>query len=1127
MTKLSKTSDINLDKIVSDLRKTARSSTNEEEFKMSATSIINENIVTVLDLKMGRFEYSLVSGARADALYGHVLIEYKAPGILSTASGFTKAKEQIINYIISEAGAKERFRYFFGIIIGDMIGFVKFNTITEDWVVRGPYEINKEAVLKIVEALRGLRRKKLCAEELLRDFGPGSEVASAVIAMFYDKLVNTKSPKTALLFEDWVRIFSQITGYKEEDLQGLDAFYDTKGKDYTKLLFCIHSYYALLMKIIAAELAYLYGAGRYLKSYVAELEDKYMGGIEEFKNSMKDLEEGGLFKKLLKIRNFIEGGYFSWYVEEFDKELMDVVAEIARRLSDYEPATPVLEPEETKDMLKIIYQELVPRPIRHNLGEYYTPDWLAQFLLDRVEFTLDSFEKFAADSQDATKPLELRLLDPACGSGTFLIEALKRLRLYAEEHYITDMMSEYVINNIIGIDLNPLAVLAARTNYLLNIGDLLSYTSDIEIPVYLADSVTIRKKAAVYGTVYRVKTAAGEFRIPSSIVDNSKNLRKILPIIEECVELRYSPEEFERRMKNTSVDLSDSEIEGIKNGLYILLLTLETEGKDHIWLTILLNAFAPLFIGKFDYVVGNPPWVLWDNLPRDYRDDTQELWKDYNLFTLTASQARHGGGKKDISILFTYVCIDKYLKDSGTFGFLITQSVFKTKGAGEGFRQFRLKETGLDAVEAHDFVEVQPFEGTSNRTAAIVMKKGRITEYPVKYIVWRKSFDIDLKESLETASKKLHPIEMAAIRSDSSNELSPWITVPGSVIPIVQKAYGKSSYSAYEGINSGGANGVYWLKIVDVMKQSRKKIDLSKSLREILGMNDDILVRELVVENVTEGMKRKVGKVKTVIEDFFIYPVLKSRNVKKWRIDGYGYTLQMQDPIKRIGFEEEWIKTAFPRTYIYLKEFEKVLLRRAAYKKFMKSRKAPFYTMYNVGTYTYAPFKVIWNRMGARITACVISTVHDSYLGTRLVLPEQVLTFIPVESEDEAHYICSIMNSSMTDMILRSIAGGTKSFGTPKIVEDTIRIPKYEAKNELHRELSNLSRKAHDIVQKGENVSGIEEEIDDVVSELYGISEESLQRVKKTLLIQEGVALEEEHAEVAEDGILLRRIGLE
>jgi hypothetical protein len=34
------------------------------------------------------------------------------------------------------------------------------------------------------------------------------------------------------------------------------------------LIFSIHTYYALLLKLIAAEIAYLYGAGKFYKSYI-------------------------------------------------------------------------------------------------------------------------------------------------------------------------------------------------------------------------------------------------------------------------------------------------------------------------------------------------------------------------------------------------------------------------------------------------------------------------------------------------------------------------------------------------------------------------------------------------------------------------------------------------------------------------------------------------------------------------------------------------------------------------------------------------------------------------------------------------------------------------------------------
>ena len=91
------------------------------------------------------------------------------------------------------------------------------------------------------------------------------------------------------------------------------------------------------------------------------------------------------------------------------------------------------------------------------------------------------------------------------------------------------------------------------------------------------------------------------------------------------------------------------------------------------------------------------------------------------------------------------------------------------------------------------------------------------------------------------------------------------------------------------------------------------------------------------------------------------------------------------------------------------------------------------------------------------------------------------------------------MNSSITDMVLRSIAGGTKSFGTPKIIEDTIRIPRFDRNNDTHKRLSELSKEAHELAKEGNDVSSIEEEIDGLVAKLYKITRREMKRVKKTL----------------------------
>ncbi len=385
---------IELEKIGSDLEKIVK---NPKEFTFSATQII-EKTASDLGLSVKNKGYSLISG-EVTTLY-QIIIEYAEP---KTSHGFTRARTQIINHIKSEAQTEERFAHFLGIIFSDTIGFVKFDPLSHNWTVKGPYTINRNVILKILIALRGLERKRLFCEELAKDFGPQSDTTKRTVSAFYDSL-NLNNPKAALFFETWMKTFSQI-GYREKGLHGLEKHYRI-GEDCTKLLFCIHTFYALLVKLIAAEAVSMYTMN---PSYTAELGKM---DPQKFKKSLEDLEEGIPFKTLIKITNFIEGDCFSWYLDEFEK-VMNVIAEIAKILSEYEFVTPVLNPEGTADVLKTIYQTLIPGPIRHNLGEYYTPEWLAQILLDRVGFTVNSFKRRAEEFQDAKNPLSLRLLDPA------------------------------------------------------------------------------------------------------------------------------------------------------------------------------------------------------------------------------------------------------------------------------------------------------------------------------------------------------------------------------------------------------------------------------------------------------------------------------------------------------------------------------------------------------------------------------------------------------------------------------------------------------------------------------------------------------------------------------------------
>ena len=775
--------------IAEEMRQAAQESITEEDFKMRIEHILRVKVFDPLKIPWARYERTtVVSGLRSDALYGRVVLEYESPNTLKTKSGYDNAIKQAKKYIMEEAEkSKLPIHRFFGVALdGVYMGFVRYSQRLKDWEVgEKPIEVNRYTVVKLLEAVRGLARKPLDADLLIKDLGPESRVAKESVSTFYRKMREAKTARAKMLFNDWRRVFSQVCAYSPEKIRGLEQVYGIREKDvdYEALLFAVHSYYALVMKILAAEAAVLFG-GYFLKSYARRLESSYLKSPESLLAELKNLEEGGIFVEL-GIANFLEADYFAWYLDEWDDEVANVVISTVRMLSEYEPATAELEPDVIRDLFKRLYQNLVPKKIRHDLGEYYTPDWLAELVLNEVGFAFENFEKIGKE-HGSTAPFELRLLDPACGSGTFLVLAIKRIKEYAVEHFLEEKALSKIVKNIVGFDLNPLAVLASRANYLLALGELIRVaTAPIELPVYFADSILAERRSTIAGVEYALKTTVGTFSVPVAIVEKGV-LSKALSLIEECVHNNYSQKEFKERVTKELRVLDENEVPALTN-LFAEVSELEKAGKNRIWTRVLKNSFAPLFSGRFDYVVGNPPWINWESLPEDYRQPSRRLYDKYRLITWTS---KVGAVKTDISILFTYVCLDKYLKHVGNFGFLITQSVFKSESA-EGFRRFYIAPeetpTPVKVLRVHDMVELKPFEGAQNRTSVITMSKGKETTYPVTYVIWKKErMSIDQGASLEEVVKSTRRLELVAAPI-TGNIRSPWATAKPESIEALRK----------------------------------------------------------------------------------------------------------------------------------------------------------------------------------------------------------------------------------------------------------------------------------------------------------------------------------------------------
>jgi hypothetical protein len=727
------------------------------------------------------------------------------------------------------------------------------------------------------------------------------------------------------------------------------------------------------MKFLAVELASLQG-GTLVGSFIAALPT---ATEEQLRRDLTHLEDGGAFA-LLGINNFLEGDFFGWYLDVWNGDLADAIRALARQLADFEPATSTLEPAHTRDLLKKLYQYLVPRKLRHDLGEYYTPDWLAERLLNQVGYEGEPDE---------------RLIDPACGSGTFLILALRRLRQHAADHLIPPAeVLDAALHNIVGFDLNPLSVIATRTNYLLALGDLLRYRrGPVDLPVYMCDSIlTPTERADMFGRSYRLHTVVGDFDIPGETVAAGE-MGALSALLETCVRDAYEPTEFlarARRELTASEPMTETSLEA----LYRRFLTLQQEGRNGIWARLIKNAFAPVLMGAFDFVVGNPPWVNWESLSDEYRQVTKRLWVDYGLFSLSGHAARLGGGKKDLAMLFAYASIDNYLKRGGKLGFVMTQTIFKTKGAGDGFRRFRLGEEGdyLRVLHVDDMSRLQPFEGATNRTSVMICQRGQKTRYPVPYTLWNKgtgSARVDIDRSLDKVMSETTRANLYAQPVSAEDFTSPWITARKAALKALSKVISASSYRAYSGACTW-FNGVYWIKILDQRPDGK-----------------------LVIENLWDIGRAKARQAQGTIEADLVYPLLRGRDSIKWQAVPSVHIVLTQDPEKRSGIDETWLKVRLPDTYSFLWQFHDELVARSGYKKFFQDSGAPFYTIYNVGPYTMAPYKVGWAREAALLKCSVFS--KTSFGETqKLIIPDQTVQFIAFKKELEAHFVCAILNSA-------------------------------------------------------------------------------------------------------------------
>ena len=363
------------------------------------------------------------------------------------------------------------------------------------------------------------------------------------------------------------------------------------------------------------------------------------------------------------VSNIGENDFFSWVMMDgIRKESLDLLYGLSIELQVYDLSAV------RQDLLKQLYQNLVDPETRHDLGEYYTPDWLAQLTLQEIDYRAPQ-----------------SLLDPACGSGTFLFNAIRRLA----DHGLTGpKLVEFALNNIMGTDVHPLAVTIARVNVLLALTEHFETSNGeneaMPLPVFMADSLMRplenRSEDAVTIAVDWDKDEL--FRIPLESASDASKLTKTIEYMDQFAKIVSDPHQitkvtnlFRSFIQDIYAEMTNPTFIRLWESNLKLLVGLIGEGRNSIWAYILKNLSRPLVLAErgFDVVAGNPPWLAYRYINSAvYQDEVKDLYFYYQLIDRGDVQLFT---QMDLSTLFFAHARDRYLKDGGALAFVMPRSV--------------------------------------------------------------------------------------------------------------------------------------------------------------------------------------------------------------------------------------------------------------------------------------------------------------------------------------------------------------------------------------------------------------------------------------------------------------------
>ena len=417
-------------------------------------------------------------------------------------------------------------------------------------------------------------------------------------------------------------------------------------------------------------------------------------GIDIYKlaeTDPEDLLKGRELQNATGLQGVVESDFFSWPSEVGGLRLLRT---IARRVARFDwgnaPA----------DIGAILYETVIPSEERRQLGEYYTPAWLARAMVDEL----------------VTDPLNQRALDPACGSGTFIVEAVRRVLETAKEQGLRpDEVFGKLRDSVIGIDVHPVAVHLARASWALAARTAIQDAAgtSISAPIYLGDALQLRFRTGDMFAEHEVRIEVGDERnsalaFPVSLVERANDFDSLMGDVADAIERGDDP--YIALDDNGITDAAERDILGETIGT---MQRLHSEGRDHIWAYYTRNLVRPVALSRsrVDVIIGNPPWLNYNQTASALRTELRS--QSESLYDIWVG-GRYASNQ-DVAGLFFARSVDLYLRDGGIIGMVMPHSALQSgqyrkwrTGRWHSKRMSRTLSVDFEFKSAWDLERLEP-----------------------------------------------------------------------------------------------------------------------------------------------------------------------------------------------------------------------------------------------------------------------------------------------------------------------------------------------------------------------------------------------------------------------------------